>query len=299
MPVAVVALAAGSFAAGATAFAAATTTLGMIAAGASMVGAAMTIVGTVTGNEKLTKWGSIIGIAGNIGTGLINSAAGEATKAAATAGADAAGNVAADAAAGAATGAADAATAAAGTAGDALGAGMQTFPVAAPPPAAAISMDAGGMLGSGAAPAANAVSAAAPQAASASGAAANSMNVFDAGSTAVGKAAEGASKVFDAGQTAVGQAGKIAGNADITAYIPESTGMLGTVKNGMSSMSAWAKANPELAKAALNGVSAVAGNLAPSAKDKAMMEQYRTQNALGKQQAETAATRLRWGSGRI
>jgi hypothetical protein len=88
MPVAAVAMAAGSFAAGATAFAAATTTLGAIAAGATMIGSALTIIGTVTGNAKLAKIGGVLSIGGMVGTGLINHAA---KNAAASAGAAEAG----------------------------------------------------------------------------------------------------------------------------------------------------------------------------------------------------------------
>ena len=104
MPVAVVALAAGSFAAGVTAFAAATTLTGMVAAGAVIAGSALTIIGTVTGNQKLAKIGGIIGLAGGIAS-IANSAM-NAASTAGTASTDLATTAATDAATGAAADAA-------------------------------------------------------------------------------------------------------------------------------------------------------------------------------------------------
>lgn len=67
-PVIPIVAAVGSMAAGYAALGAATTLLGTIAAGAMMVGGALSLAGTVSGNQKLSKWGSIIGIAGGVGS---------------------------------------------------------------------------------------------------------------------------------------------------------------------------------------------------------------------------------------
>lgn len=76
MPVLIpVVAAAASIGAGVAAMGAATTLLGTIAAGAMIAGGALSLAGAVTGNQKLSKWGSIIGIAGGIGAlanGAIN-----------------------------------------------------------------------------------------------------------------------------------------------------------------------------------------------------------------------------------
>jgi hypothetical protein len=66
------------------AFAAAASVTAMIAAGMTFVGSAMSFIGQITGNEKLTKIGGIVSLAGGITTlannmGLIGEAAGATT----------------------------------------------------------------------------------------------------------------------------------------------------------------------------------------------------------------------------
>lgn len=87
MPVVIIAAAAATFVEGAALVAAATTIAGTVAAGAMMVGAALTIAGTVTGNDKLARWGAIIGIAGGLGSLAVGAMEGAATTAADTGGA--------------------------------------------------------------------------------------------------------------------------------------------------------------------------------------------------------------------
>jgi hypothetical protein len=86
MPIVVIAAAAATFVEGAALVAAATTIAGTVAAGAMMVGAALTIAGTVTGNDKLTKWGAVIGIAGGFGSLAASAIEGTAATAAADTG---------------------------------------------------------------------------------------------------------------------------------------------------------------------------------------------------------------------
>lgn len=121
----VVAAAAGAYA-GVGVLAAATTLGGMIAGGMMIAGAALTAVGTVTGNEKLTKYGGLLGMAGGAGaimSGAYASAANQvgnqaavqggqqaATDAAAQAGTSGAGAATAQPAAAAATGTTGAST---------------------------------------------------------------------------------------------------------------------------------------------------------------------------------------------
>lgn len=303
MPVAVIALAAGSFAAGVTAVAAATSVVGLVAAGATMVGAALTMVGTVTGNAKLTKIGAIVGIAGGIGTLATNMASG--ASAAATAGAESG----VEAAAG---GVADAAgSAAADVAADAAG----TLPVAAP----------GGIeaLGETAATAGNAASTGggmldAATSSTAANAVSGSTNdllaqslqdptsAFNAGKTAAGQAAGNA---FDAAGTTVGQSATVDAfkAPDLLHPASNSGGMLGAIESGssaagspgfLSGVNAWAKANPELAKMALSGAGTAFGNLVPSSRDKAMMEAYKAQSAASAQQTADAKRKALWGAGR-
>lgn len=322
MPVAVIALAAGSFAAAATTFAAATTIAGMVAAGATMVGSALTIVGTVTGNQKLTKIGAIVGIAGGIGS-LMNSAASGAEAAAAAAG-DTAGSTAAGAAADAA-----------GSAGAAAGDALTTLPVAAPGGIEAMGSSAGstgtGMLdavssstGGAAAPGGMMNAAGSGSANTLTQAIADPTSTFNAGQTATGQAVGNA---FDASATTTGQAGMIdafkaptpfqqlgmqnSGNGMLASI--ESPAMGGTASTfgnqvaagsggfsgALDSVQSWAKANPELAKMALSGVGTVAGNLVPSAKDKAMMDAYKAQAASNTAQTAALNRKALWGSGRV
>lgn len=323
MPVAVVALAAGSMAAGATAFAAATTVAGMVAAGATVVGSALTIVGTVTGNQKLTKIGAIVGVAGSLGTMAVNAAAS----------AEAAGSA-------AGTGTTEAGT---NALADAAGNGVTTSAVDLGTDAAGAATDASTAAGTAAAPATgtNLTSSATNTAASTSTAAPGSL-LADATPAATPAATSGTSATTDA----ISGAGDLASNAgkatmdtsgtevaktltqsqpfrtptaleQLTSTKPANGDYLAALEgNNSSAMSAaaaaapadgsllsaatgyakdlqtWAKENPLLAKAALEGTSAFLKGVAPSVQDKAMMEAYR-------QQAETAKRRALWGSGRI
>lgn len=285
MPVAVVALAAGSFAAGATAFAAAATVASTIAAGAMMVGSALTIVGTVTGNAKLAKIGAVIGIAGGIGNMLTAGAEAGAT-AASTAGEGAAG---------------------AGAAGDAAAGGAQTFSVAAPGAVESLpgTVSGSGMLDAGAV--ANTASAGAPVLENAAAAAPPSGmlgsvpgNVTDPLAQAQGSA----TSAYDAANTAAGQSAASSGMVD-SAFDPNvkipinnaALQALPAITSGpaapgvLSQVSLWAKQNPELARMAISAGGAAVGNLVPSEKDKAMMEAYAAQTDALKRKAA-------WGAGR-
>lgn len=84
MPIAVLALAFGSFAAGAAMAAAATTLTAMVIGGALLAGGALTIIGTVTKSEKMTKIGGLLSLAGGVAAmaeGAFGAAAGEANAA--------------------------------------------------------------------------------------------------------------------------------------------------------------------------------------------------------------------------
>lgn len=69
-PVAAIALPVLGMAGSYAAFAAATTTLGAVMAGAAFVGSTMSLVGNLTGNAKLSKFGSVLGMVGGLGMGV-------------------------------------------------------------------------------------------------------------------------------------------------------------------------------------------------------------------------------------
>jgi hypothetical protein len=350
MPVAVVALAAGSFAAGAATFAAATTVAGMVAAGATMVGSALTAIGTVTGNQSLTKIGAVVGIAGGIGSWMSSPAA--ATDAAA--GATGAGSGATDAASAAGSTGADAAGSAGGVA-DALGNASE----AASNAVTTSPVDLGGTVaqtggGSGMLDAAPVAGSSATGSASANGMvggssvmpnqapaapwqapatsvtgidpaqqyATSTSSALDAGQTSIGQSVGNA---MDTSSTAVGQSLNMnpfkapTGMLDSTEHYPGAIDAaanagagistpisvnpaVGSAPSGfgatLSQMQEWAKNNPELAKAAMSGTGALFNNLVPSARDKAMMDAYRSQSALTTQQTQASKQKLLWGSGR-
>lgn len=285
MPVVAVALAAGSFAAGATAFAAATTLAASVAAGAMMAGAALTIVGTITKNPKLAKIGAIISIAGGIGTMAINMTSGAASAASAAEGA----------ASGAAEVAAGATEGLAAAAGDAA---VQTYGIAQPTTdilASAGAVDAAAGAG---------------QAAASGGGMIESA--IKAGADTAGQAAAGATDhltnaagTFQTKDVLTGSMGDLARPIDIAKPVGVDAFAVpyavdGAAKTGMlGSISTWARQNPELAKMAMSGVQGLAGSIAPSAKDKAMMDAYRSQQAQTEAQTEALNRRARWGSGRI
>lgn len=115
----------------------------------------------------------------------------------------------------------------------------------------------------------------------------SATSAFDTANTVAGKST--AANAFDAGPSA------FTPNADMS--MPQ-TGMPGD-PGTMQRMAAWAKANPELAKIALNAGGAAIGNLVPSSKDKTMMEAYRAQQAHTAEQTAALKRRALWGSGRI
>lgn len=154
----------------------------------------------------------------------------------------------------------------------------------------------------------SAASTTASTAAQATGQTGGMIDAAAAPSTAPFQATNGAGNTFNATSTAAGK------SIMFDAYKPTAsgTGLLGSIEaypgsidaaaNAAGSVSAdptiwgqaqaWAKANPELAKMALNGIGTAAGNLIPSEKDKAMMAAY-------KAQADATNRRALWGSGRI
>jgi hypothetical protein len=313
MPVIAVALAASSFigaAAAATAVGASMAT--MVAAGAVMAGSAMTIVGTITGNAKLTKIGAIVGLVGGIGGAIAGS-----MQAGATAAAESATDVAGELAQGTAT---DAATSAAGdaiqTSAVDLGSDITSTAGSSAAGSASTSMaTTGATSASGAAPG-SLLSAATPAGEQAASAGANAAASTTTDVLSTGNVAQQAGQAsMDAGSTAVGQSFKnannlLSGNADIAGgnyagatdasgafssasmpNMPADGSLLGAVKGYATDMQAWAKANPLLAKAALEGTSALVKGMVPSEAEKAQMAAY-------KAQTETQKRRALWGSGR-
>lgn len=296
MPVAVVALAAYSFVGAAAAATAVGATMAtMVAAGAVMVGSALTVVGTLTGNQKLTKIGGIIGLAGGIG-GLANSA---------LSGAETAGSAAADTAGTAATdtatdAAADAATSTATStatdaATDAATSAVTTSPVTPPggiePMAGGGAIDANSAVVNPITPPTSAPTPAVtatptqPPAGAIDAMSTSIPNTFDATATKAGQAAAGADPFNVNASNVTGP------DAFKTLGTPQPLGNVAADPGMLSQMQAWAKANPELAKIAAGTVQGMATNLVPSAKDKAMMDLY-------KQQSDLAKRKQLWGSGR-
>lgn len=296
MPVVVVAMAASSFAAGVTAFAAATTLAGAVAAGAMVVGGALTIVGTITKNQKLTKIGGILSLAGGIGTMAVNAAnAGSAVagEAAGEVAGEAAAGAAGDAAAGAAAGAGEAATSAIteGVSTQAVDLGMgavENVATAAPSGIESIAPSAAnvapvaqsqGMLGDAVAKISQPMQTA-------------GTGTLSTAGTEVGQATAG--QAFDTG----------AGNSFIAPSPNADMGMTqmnaqmgaGAAPGGdigmMAKFEAWQKANPQTAKLLLDGSKGMLNTLATSAKDKQMIDYYN---------ANTDAIKRRklWGSGKL
>jgi hypothetical protein len=132
-------------------------------------------------------------------------------------------------------------------------------------------------------------------------------------------ATEAGKASFDAGSTAVGQstnmnAFKTANPFDALASKPAADSLLGSIEtSGMpapamattaspgvmgtlagygNDIQNWAKANPLLAKAALDGTSAFVKGAMPSEQEKQMMAYY-------KAQTEAQQRKARWGSGRV
>lgn len=283
MPVIVVAVAAGSFAAGAAALATATTLLATVSAGALMVGSALTIAGTITGNSKLTKIGGFISLAGGIGS--LASSLGGAAGSAAGAGAENIAPVLAEtgaeaAASGAVTGATGS-EAISGIAGDAAGNAASTS----------------GLIDAGVPAAAEAGTAA--TAAEAASAAAQTGQ-------AATQAAEAVTNPFlSDGPIAFGP------NSNTGAFVPQNEGLLGqlqqfdannafapttTQSTGMQGYfdkaGQWVKDNKELTKVGLDVVGGVAKGLVPS-------EQEKAQTAAIKAQTERERIRQLWRQGKI
>lgn len=309
MPVVVVALAAESFIAAAGAYAAATTVAGMVLAGATMVGAALTVVGTVTGNQKLTKIGAIVGLVGGVGS-MLSSGADAAGAEAAAATADG-GTSGLDTAGGATSDAGGAIPAIDGTTG-ATTTGAQTFPVDVPG-ADAVSTVPGtgtGMLDS----TASAASTAAPVSGVPVTADTGMLGSADPGALPDPLApAVSKTSALDTGSTVTGQNAAATGqtgdafvpgssvNADMSmpqTQMPLGTGSLAADPSTMQQLGAWVKANPELAKMALSAGSAAVGGLVPSAKDKVMMDAYRAQATQTAAQTDALKRKAAWGAGR-
>ena len=294
MPVVVVALAAGSFAAGAAAIATATTLMATVAAGALMVGSAMTIAGTVTGNKKLTKIGGIISLAGGAAS-LANNLAGGA--AAAGAGAE---NVApvlaetgAEAAAGGAISGAAAGTgteAVSGIAGDAASGAATSGLIDAGVPAATEA--------SSAVTAAEAANTAAQTGQAAAQATEAVTNPF----MTDGPIGFGPGNNTGGAFSPQGQSGGLLGQLEqfdaATAFSP--TGQQATGLQGyFDKAGQWVKDNKELTKIGLDTVSGVAKGLVPSDQEKAQTGALREQTAALKAQAERERIRQLWRQGKI
>lgn len=287
MPVVVVALAAGSFAAGAAAIATATTLMATVAAGALMVGSALTIAGTVTGNKKLTKIGGIISLAGGVAS-LANNLAGSGA-AAAGAGAENVAPVLAEtgaeaAAGGAISGATGAGTeAVSGIAGEAASGATTSGLIDAGVPAAA---EAG--TAATAAEAANTAAQTGQAAAQATEAVTNPFMTdgpigFGPGSNTGGAFAP------------QGQSGGLLGQLEqfdaTTAFAPTSQQTTG-LQGYFDKAGQWVKDNKELTKIGLDTVSGVAKGLVPS-------EQEKAQTAAIKAQTERERIRQLWRQGKI
>lgn len=285
MPVIVVAVAAGSFAAGAAALATATTLLATVSAGALMVGSALTIAGTITGNSKLTKIGGIISLAGGIGS--LASSMGGAAGSAAGAGAENVAPVLAEtgaeaAASGAVTGATGS-EAISGIAGDAAGNAASTSGlIDAGVPAAA---EAGT-----AATAADAATAAAQTGQAATQAAETVTNPFlSDGPIAFGPSSNTGAFVPPGQQDGLlGQLQQFDANNAFAPTTTQSTGMQGYFDKAGQ----WVKDNKELTKVGLDVVGGVAKGLVPS-------EQEKAQTAAIKAQTERERIRQLWRQGKI
>lgn len=299
MPVAVVAAAAYSFSAAAAVIGTATG-LAAVAAGATMVGSALTIVGTITGNQKLTKIGGIIGLAGIATTGLTKLAdAASAAGTAADVGAAAAGEVAGDVAAAAGEAAGGAVTGAVDLSGT----------IATPLDAAA-----------SAAPAAAQPTSLMSAAQGATGATDLSGTIATPGGQAAASAGDLTKITADAPFKAdAASAFKAAAPDQLSAFNPNNVidkaildpntgmpGLMGTAQavsptdivaralgpNGepgfLTKAGQWIKENKELAKMGAD----FAGGLFPSQKDQALTDYYKTQSDAAKRKALWATGRM-------
>lgn len=289
MPVVAVAMAATSFVSGAAAFtAAAAGSMAAIAAGATMVGSALTIVGTITGNSKLAKIGGILAIGGLAGSAL-SSAAG-------------AGEAAGQVAQGATESAADTISGAVAEAGRAAGGAdvfagiggtseLNILDAASGPGQAQLVSDAAsgtqrvglinmkpedmGFLDS------PEIAALEPSSQIPLGADASSSfktmapNAMSAGDTQVAQSLKG--NPFDTADIIRAAREEAAGGRGLAGYFNE--------------FGQWVERNKELSKLGMQGVTAFAGNLVPSSKDKALTSYYDAKT-------EEAKRRALWASGR-
>ena len=281
MPVAAVALAASSFAAGAAAFTAATTIGGMVAAGATMVGSALSIVGTVTGNAKLSKIGGVLALGGMAGTAMINSSA---NAAASTAGA-AAGEAATETAAAAVEGGA-ALNEAAQLSDAAIEAGSKTASgmADAASTAAASGAPSAGME------AVSTVAADSPSSLLQSVTAEPAATQTISNVTSANPYSTGSVNTMDAGSTSLGQAAEMTGLDPETARLLRG-GEMGASNSFIDRAGQWVKNNKEMAKLGTDVAGGLIGNLVPSDEQKARTE-------LAKQQAELLRRRTLWAQGR-
>jgi len=280
MPVAVVALAAGSFAAGAAAFTAATAISTMVLAGTLMVGSALTIVGTVTGNQNLTKIGGALALIGGGGLAIESLMSTAAEGAAGAAGA-AAGE----------TGAAGMESGFGGAMPDVTGA-AQTSSVPMPDVTASV----GGEAVAAAAPEAavqaaplpNGITETAIPAQEVTGTA-ESWNNFATPEAALNPAGQTmADPLADPLGQGVDQAQKLAGLNDS-----------GMISGSFDKFGKWVSNNTELAKVGTQALAGMAGNLIPSDKDKAMTDYYQASAERARATTEDEKRRAAWRRGLI
>lgn len=280
MPVAAVAMSAATFASGAAAFAA----TGSFASGLVMAGSALSMVGTVSGNNKLAALGGVLtlgaGASGGFGNPLdLGKGATAATE-------------------GVGATVADAAQSAAGM--DRVAQSLSNFDPVTKGLGTGTSS-----IGSvdGTSFMARAKQAASPITSSVADGDAASINEFlSAGkdltqnATLPGQVASSSAPFQATAQSPFSGsdgASTMTANGKLETAPPQAVPASNQGSGGMAQQAlAWAKANPELAKIALQGAAGFAGNLFPSDKDKAMAEAYR-------QQAATSAQKARWATGRI
>jgi hypothetical protein len=279
MPVVVIAAAAATFIEGAALVGAALTVAETVAAGAMMVGSALTIVGTITGNEKLTKWGAIIGIAGGLGSIAVGAMEGAATTAAADTG-----GALADASA------ADITAQTAGVAeGENVGSVLNGAAPATPQPSGLLS-SAGdqaaasqALTAPGAAPPDLTANAPAPTPAAATpapGAGPSSTSTFNAPAPSTDSA-------FNAPAPPTTSAFNPAPVTDASAPVPGA----GSSTGYFDSMGRWIRQNPELAKAGFQGASGLLTSLAPTPLNKyynAKAAQTQSETEIARQRAGLA-----------
>lgn len=270
MPVVAVIGAIASFSAGAAVVAggigaiAAGSVAAMVVGGAMMVGAALTVVGVVTGNEKLTKIGGILSLAGGIGAGVagLMGAAGGAGAAGATAGLEVAQGV-----------------------GAAAADGVSNAVIGTEALAGNIADQAGGGILNMASPAAEAATGTlATEAASAA------PYLETAASTAQAAAPQAATPFSLQTDNA------FAPGENPTPF--KSEGILQTTQPQGGGILDWMNKNKQATELLSGAVKGAAG-MVPTAKDKALLEQAKANTALTNEQIEQARRRAAYGQGKL